>query len=179
YIDTLKASWQKGSITNEEREILAHLCELYQISPEEHDRLMKQVKRQLGLPDESVSILAIDDSNDMLVFIEYILKKTYANIRTADSVKSAAEMIRQKMPSLIICDIMMPETGGFAFYEMIQKGEYGQELKNVPFIFMSVCSDEYMKKIAEDLGVNKYLTKPFSVETLEKAVKEMLIPSET
>ncbi len=174
YIDTLRASWQKGKITSDEKELLAHLCDLYQISPEEHDRLTKQVKRQLGLPDESARILAIDDSKDLLVFIDYVLKKNYANIRTVESVKLAVETFKQEMPSLILCDVMMPEIGGFAFYNQIQKGEYGEEIKKVPFVFMSGCSDEYMKKIADDLGVNKYLAKPFSKETLEKTIKEML-----
>jgi CheY-like chemotaxis protein len=175
YIDTLRASWQKGKITAEERELLAHLCELYHISQEEHERLTKQVKRQLGLPDENARILAIDDSKDLLVFVDYVLKKTYVNIRTVESVKQAVEIIHQELPSLILCDVMMPETGGFAFYDMIQKGEFGEELKKVPFVFMSGCSDEYMKKIADDMGVNKYLAKPFSKETLEKTIKEMLI----
>ena len=89
--------------------------------------------------------------------------------------KEAAETIKQEIPSLILCDVMMPERGGFAFYEMIQNGEYGEEIKKTPFVFMSGCSDEYMKKIAADLGVNKYLSKPFSIETLEKTVKEMLM----
>jgi CheY-like chemotaxis protein len=174
YIDTLRAAWQKGKIVDEEKQLLAHLCELYGISQEEHENLTKQVKRQLGLPEEVASILAIDDSRDILVFVDHVLKKTYANIRIAGSVKEAVSKIGEEMPALILCDVMMPEIGGFAFFDLIQKGEYGEEIKNVPFIFMSGCSDEYMKKIAEDLGVNKYLAKPFSKETLVKTVKDML-----
>ncbi len=174
YIDTLRATWQKGAITSDDSGILAHLCQLYNISEEEHARLTKQVKRQLGLPDEDAKILVIDDNKDLLVFIDFVLKKTYGNIRTVESVKQALEAIPAWTPSLILCDVMMPETGGFAFYDMIQKGEYGNEMKKVPFVFMSGCSDEYMKKIADGLGVDKYLTKPFSIETLKKTVKEML-----
>jgi CheY-like chemotaxis protein len=174
YIDTLRASWQKGSLTNQEKDHLAHLCELYGISQEEHERLTKQVKRLLGMPEESASILAIDDSNDVLMFVNHVLKATYTNIRTASSVKEGVSKIMEEMPAVILSDVMMPEISGFAFYDMIQRGDYGEELKKVPFIFMSGCSDEYMKKIAEDLGVNRYLSKPFSKETLIKTVREIL-----
>jgi len=174
YIDTLRASWQKGRITEEERELLTHLSTLYGITQEEQEYLTKDVKRQLGLPEDSAVILVVDDSRDILVFVDHILKKTYANIRTVGSVKEAAAQMKEELPSLILCDVMMPETGGFAFYDLIQKGEYGEEVKSVPFIFMSGCSDEYMKKIAETLGVNNYLAKPFSKETLVKTVKDML-----
>lgn len=175
FIDTLRASWQKGKITDEERELLSHLSALYGITEEEQEVLTKQVKRQLGLPEETAAILVVDDSRDILVFVDHVLKKTYANIRTVGSVKEAVSKISEELPGLILCDVMMPETGGFAFYDLIQKGEYGEELKSVPFIFMSGCSDEYMKKIAETLGVNNYLAKPFSKETLVKTVKDMLV----
>jgi CheY-like chemotaxis protein len=128
---------------------------------------------ETGMAD-SAKILIIDDSRDVLVFADHVLKKRYANVRTVESVKEAVSAIGEEMPDLILCDVMMTETGGFAFYDLIQQGEYGDALKTVPFVFMSACSDEYMKKIAEDLGVNKYIAKPFSKATLEQIITDTL-----
>jgi CheY-like chemotaxis protein len=174
YVDTLRSIWVKGSVTVEETELLKQLCVIYGISDDEHLHLTRQVKRKLGIADRSGGILAVDDSKDILIFIEYVLKKTYANVRTALSVEEAAAEIRKEIPALIMSDVMMPDVGGFAFYDMIKRGEFGEEVKQIPFVFMSVCSDEYMKKIADNLGAQTYLTKPFSREILERTVKDLL-----
>jgi CheY-like chemotaxis protein len=89
-------------------------------------------------------------------------------------VQEAAEAIRKEVPALILCDVMMPDIGGFAFYDMIKKGEFGDLVKSIPFVFMSVCSDEYMKNIADNLGAQTYLTKPFSREILERTIHGIL-----
>lgn len=174
YVDTLRSLWQKGRLTDDERAMIAQMSGRYGITPEEHEQLTRQVKRSLGIPEYSGGILAVDDSKDILIFIEYVLKKKYPNIRTASSVQEAADAIRKEVPALILCDVMMPETGGFAFYDMIKRGEFGEQVKQVPFIFMSVCSDEYMKKIADSLGAPTYLTKPFSREVLERTIQEKI-----
>ncbi|HLP17422.1 MAG TPA: response regulator [Bacteroidota bacterium] len=174
YIDALRSAWAHGRLTEEDRESLKKLRVHHRISEEEHDIYLRQVKRKLGIPENTGGILAIDDSRDILIFIEYVLKKKFPNIRTAGSVVEAATMIRDEVPALIICDVMMPETGGFAFYDMLKRGEFGESVRNVPFIFMSVCSDEYMKKIAGNLGAQTYLTKPFSRDILEQTVKDTL-----
>ncbi|HLP17952.1 MAG TPA: response regulator [Bacteroidota bacterium] len=174
YIKALRKAYEGGTIKDEERQIINNLRNHYEISEEEHTKLVKQVKLDLGIPDEDAMILIIDDSPDILVFCDYALRKTYTNVKTALSVDVALETILLEMPSLIVCDVMMPDVSGFQFYDNIKNGKYGEPIKSVPFMFMSACDDDYMKRIASAQGISTYLTKPITKAALEEAVKQML-----
>jgi len=175
YIKALRKAWEGGRIEEEDKQTINNLRSHYGISNEEHERLVSQVKTDLGIPEDNTMILLIDDSPDILLFCNFALRKTYKNVKTAVSVATALEIIKAEMPTLIICDVMMPDVSGFQFYENIKKGLYGEEIKSVKFMFMSACDDAYMKMIASTQGVSKYLAKPTTKESLETAVKEMLM----
>ncbi len=175
YITALRKAWEDGRIEEDEQLIINNLRFHYEISDEENDSLVKQVKIDLGIPDNDAMILVIDDNPDILLFCDYALRKTYNNVKTAESAAAALDIIAKQMPSLIVCDIMMPEVSGFQFRDNIINGSYGEEIKSIPFMFISACDDDYMKNIASKQGISKYLAKPISKETLESAVIEMLM----
>ena len=70
--------------------------------------------------------------------------------------------------SLIIMDIMMPKKDGYQACKEIKK------LKDVPFIMLSARSEEYDKLIGFELGIDDYVTKPFSPKELMARVKAVL-----
>ncbi len=174
YIQAIRSTLSKGAPTQEDTAMLATLQQLYSISPDEHKNLTKQVKKELGLPDETAVILAIDDDPPVLDFVAHILKQIYLNVHTADSVPAAEKQLETITPNLILCDVALPGVGGFTFYENIQKGMYSENLKSVPFIFASVLGDQYLINAAKQLGAKAYLVKPFTRETLESTVKQAL-----
>ena len=65
-------------------------------------------------------------------------------------------------------DIMMPEMDGYMACKEIKK------IKNIPFIMLSARSEEYDKLIGFDLGIDDYVTKPFSPKELIARVKAVL-----
>ncbi|MBI3112591.1 MAG: response regulator, partial [Ignavibacteriales bacterium] len=71
---------------------------------------------------------------------------------------------------IIISDINLETStmGGFTFYEKVRELEHLQE---VPFIFLSGLSDEVLIRTGKELGVDDYITKPFSDETLIATIK--------
>ncbi|MBI5216373.1 MAG: response regulator [Ignavibacteriae bacterium] len=174
YIQAIRAMLSKGVPTQEDTTVLGSLQQLYSISQEEHKSLTKRVKKELGLPDETAVILAIDDDPPVLEFIAHILKQTYLNVHTAESVPVAEQQLETITPNLILCDVALPGVGGFTFYENIQKGMYSEKLKEVPFVFASVLGDQYLINAAKQLGAKAYLVKPFTRETLESTVKQAL-----
>ncbi|MBI3193549.1 MAG: response regulator, partial [Ignavibacteriae bacterium] len=175
YIQAIRAMLSKGTPTVEDTAMLASLQQLYSISQDEHKNLTKQVKKELGLPDETAIILAIDDDPPVLEFVAHILKQTYLNVYTADSVPAAENQLENITPNLILCDVALPGVGGFTFYENIRKGMYSENLKTVPFIFASVLGDQYLINAAKQLGAKAYLVKPFTRETLESTVKQAIV----
>jgi DNA-binding response OmpR family regulator len=81
--------------------------------------------------------------------------------------------VKENVPDMIISDINLETStmGGFTFYEKIRELEY---LHNVPFIFLSGLTDEVLIRTGKELGVDDYLTKPFSDETLLATIKGKL-----
>ena len=174
YIQALRMTLTKEPSAPVDLEMLATLQQLYSISPEEHKNLIKRAKKEMGLPDETAIILVIDDDLPVLEFMTHILKQTYLTVLAADNVRTALSLIEQTIPNLIICDVGLPEIGGFTFYENIKNTMYGEALKSVPFMFASVLGDQFIINAAKELGVKTYLVKPFTRETLESTVKQML-----
>lgn len=176
YIDAVRALWQTGKPTEEDSVHLKNLQQFFKISDDEHISITKQVKKELGLPDETAVIVIIDDDVSIRKYVEHILKKTYLNVITAESAESALKEIENISPSLIISDVNLGAgvMSGFTFYEKITAGTYGDKLKSVAFVLMSSMEGEFFVRSAKQLGVKAYLPKPFTKESMEATIKQAL-----
>lgn len=175
YIDAVRALWQSGNPSKEDFEHLKNLQNFFKISDDEHVSITKGVKRELGMPDETATIIVIDDDPSIRKYVEHILKKTYFTVITVESAESAIPEMEKTFPSLIISDINLGagKMSGFTFYEKISAGTYGEKIKTIPFILMSSLQDEFFVKSAKQLGVKAYLPKPFTRESLEAVVRSV------
>jgi DNA-binding response OmpR family regulator/two-component sensor histidine kinase len=121
---------------------------------------------------DSVTILVVDDNDVALKEVEHtLLAAEDYNLLLAGSATQALEMMRQRTPDLIISDIMMPQMDGYAFYESVQSEP---RWRSIPFIFLTVMSSEEDALRGKTLGVDDYLTKPFTPETLLASVRGKL-----
>ena len=77
----------------------------------------------------------------------------------------AIEIVETKNIDVIVLDIMMPKPDGFSTYKEIKK------IKNIPTIILSARSEEYDKLLGFELGIDDYLTKPFSPKELIARIK--------
>ena len=80
-------------------------------------------------------------------------------------------MALQNLPHIILCDIMMPEIGG---YELLRLLKQSNTTANIPFIFASASVERKEIQVGKDLGANGYLCKPFSQEELVKELERCL-----
>ncbi|GEM_PF-872690 len=176
YIEALKGIWKEGKPTEDEIVMSENLRSLYQISEGEHEHLLKGIKKEMGIPDESAVILAIDDDEMILQFVVHILKQTYRTVLTASTVEEGLTIIDEKKPAIILCDVHLksPGIGGFAFYQNIMESKYGEEIKNIPFVLMSSISDNFFIESANRMGIKAYMPKPFTRELLQTTVQTAL-----
>lgn len=113
-------------------------------------------------------ILVCDDEELIRnVIKEYLTLDSYVVDEASDG-KEAVEKAKTTNYDLIIMDIMMPHMDGYLACKEIKK------FKNVPFIMLSARSEEYDKLIGFDLGIDDYVTKPFSPKELVARVKAIL-----
>jgi CheY-like chemotaxis protein len=176
YIDAVRTLWQTGNPSEEDLMHLKNLQQFFKISDEEHIAITKNVKKELGMPDDTAVIFIIDDDPSIRKYVEHILKKTYNTVITAASAETALPEIDKVSPSLIISDVNLGVgvMSGFSFYEKIVSGTYGEKLKSIAYILMSSMEDEFFVRSAKQLGVKAYIAKPFTRESLEATVKNAL-----
>ena len=115
-----------------------------------------------------MKILVVDDEELIRnVIKEYLMMENYTVDEAGDG-QEAIEKAKNNDYNLIIMDIMMPKMDGYQACKEIKK------TKDVPFIMLSARSEEYYKLIGFDLGIDDYVTKPFSPKELVARVKAIL-----
>ncbi|MFI3260319.1 MAG: response regulator transcription factor [bacterium] len=115
-----------------------------------------------------MNILVVDDEILIREVIkEYLIIEGY-NVKEATNGLEAIELYKQEKIDLIIMDIMMPKMDGFIAYKEIKK------IGNVPCIMLSARCEEYDKLAGFELGIDDYVTKPFSPKELMARVKANL-----
>jgi len=98
------------------------------------------------------------------VIKEYLLIENYEVYEAEDGFE-AIEIVKQNDIDLVIMDIMMPKLDGYQAIREIKK------IKDIPCIILSARSEEFDKLIGFDIGIDDYVTKPFSPKELIARIK--------
>ncbi len=113
-----------------------------------------------------MNILIVDDEELIRnVIKEYLIIENYKFDEAKDG-KEAIKLAEKNNYDLIIMDIMMPEMDGYQAVKKIKSFN-----SSIPFIMLSARGEEYDKLIGFDLGVDDYVTKPFSPKELIARIK--------
>lgn len=110
-------------------------------------------------------ILVVDDEELIREVIkEYSLNEGY-EVDEAENGEVALNLIEKNNYDLVIMDVMMPEMDGLTAIKELK------EIKNIPVIILSARKEEYDKLQGFDIGVDDYVTKPFSPKELIARIK--------
>ena len=110
-------------------------------------------------------VLVVDDEKLIRdVIKEYLLLDDF-KVSEASNGQEAVDMVKHDDFDIIIMDIMMPKMDGYTACREIKK------IKDIPFIMLSARGEEYDKLIGFDLGIDDYVTKPFSPKELVARIK--------
>ncbi len=118
---------------------------------------------------ENLKILVVDDETRMRKLVkDFLIKKDFNVIEAGDGEQAVDIFYDNKDIALIILDVMMPKMDGWAVCREIRK--YSQ----VPIIMLTAKSDEKDELLGFDLGVDEYISKPFSPKILVARVEAIL-----
>lgn len=119
---------------------------------------------------EKTKILIIEDNADTRRFLEAMLSKEF-EIITAENAVLGIDYARNKMPQLIILDIMLPILSGFDACALLKKDE---KTKGIPIIFLSAKNSTSNITYGLTAGADDYLAKPFDYKELLARIKARL-----
>ncbi len=117
--------------------------------------------------DKKKKILVIDDDDDIRQTLSELFILLNYKCVTADSGTVGIKTAKKEKPDLIICDIMMPNMDGFGVLNALNKIP---ETSNIPFIFLTAKGELSDFRKGMELGADDYLSKPFTVDELTKAI---------
>jgi signal transduction histidine kinase/DNA-binding response OmpR family regulator len=121
--------------------------------------------------EKHYSILVVEDNRDMQQFLKGILTIKY-NVTLAGNGKEALSILAEKRIDLICSDVMMPEMDGYSLLEQLKASD---KYKHIPVVMLTALDTKENKLNALTLGVDDYLTKPFSPEELMARTYNLLI----
>lgn len=117
------------------------------------------------------SILVIDDNENIRENTSEILSLAGYNTFVAENGKRGVEIALKEIPSLIVCDIMMPELDGYGVLHLLKKNKVTE---NIPFIFLTAKTERSDLRKGMEMGADDYITKPFDDIELLNAVEVRL-----
>lgn len=118
---------------------------------------------------DSLKILVVDDESRMRKLVkDFLVKKDFIVIEAENGEEAVDIFFEKKDISLILLDIMMPKMDGWEVCRTIRK------FSQVPIIMLTARSDERDELLGFELGVDEYISKPFSPKILTARVEAIL-----
>ena len=116
-------------------------------------------------------ILIVEDDDMIRERLYKALTFEGYDLTAAENGAVALRAIEESIPDLIIADVLMPDVGGFDFVSVVRARA---ETRTVPIIIVTALSERLSQREFMELGVDDYLTKPFHIEELLRAVKTQM-----
>ncbi len=117
------------------------------------------------------SILIVDDEQNIVISLEYVMKNAGFNVAVAYDGEEALEKVKENVPDLVILDVMMPKLDGF---EVCKKIRENPAWKSVRIVMLTAKGRDSEREKGLSFGADDYLTKPFSTRDILQRVKEIL-----
>ncbi len=122
----------------------------------------------------AAKILIADDEPNILLSLEFLMKKQGYNVLIARDGGEAYDLIISEKPDVILLDVMMPRMNGHELCRFVKNTD---SYKHARVVFLSAKSKEAHVRKGYEAGADLYLTKPFSTRGLVAKVGELAAQS--
>lgn len=116
-------------------------------------------------------ILIADDEPNMLLSLEFLMRRAGYEVSTAADGQAALDAVEASPPDLVLLDILMPKKSGL---EVCQAIRANPALREVKIVLLTAMARDVDRERGLALGADEYITKPFSTRELIARVRELL-----
>ncbi len=116
-------------------------------------------------------IIVVDDDKEVREIVSFVLGRNGFEVVTACNGQQLHQLLAQKLPDLIILDVMMPGEDGYRICHHLRSESLTQ---HIPIMIMTAHAEDIYQRISVDLGAAQHITKPFHPLELAEKVKALL-----
>jgi signal transduction histidine kinase/ligand-binding sensor domain-containing protein/DNA-binding response OmpR family regulator len=131
----------------------------------------KKIKKSIKTNSELPLVLIIEDNIDVAHYLKTCLTNTYETIHAVNGIVGI-EMALEKIPDIIICDVMMPGKDGFEVCETLKSDERSD---HIPIIILTAKVTTEDRLTGLSCGADAYLAKPFNKEELFTRLDQLVL----
>ena len=117
------------------------------------------------------TVLVVDDETDILELVVFNLERQQFKVLTADNGITAVQVAKEKIPDLIVLDLMLPGMDGFSVYRELRADP---RTNGIPVLMLTAKGEVNDRIAGLELGADDYVTKPFSPRELLLRVRALL-----
>lgn len=119
----------------------------------------------------AVDILIAEDEPSILESLDFILRRAGWSIDSATDGEAVLEKVRRSRPRVLVLDVMLPKRSGF---DVLKQLRSNVETKDLPVLILTAKGQQQDRRIAEELGADGFVTKPYSNAEVVGAVRQLL-----
>lgn len=123
------------------------------------------------MTNEKTTILIVEDELSIREMIRVTLEREQFNVLDCETAEEAAELLASKDIHLILLDWMLPSMSGADFAKQIRESKQNN---NIPIIMLTAKAEEEDKLRGFDIGVDDYISKPFSLKEMLARIQSVL-----
>ena len=157
-----------GQISDEN--VARYLAEAEKAEKEPEENMTEEEKVAREEQRKEHTVLVVEDNKDLRKYLYTILSEHY-NVLLAENGKAGLLMTRTEMPDFIITDVTMPVMDGIT---MVSEIKQDHDLSQIPIIILSAKASVQDRLKGFEMGVDDYMTKPFSTEYLLGRISAVL-----
>ncbi|MDF1721549.1 MAG: response regulator [Minwuia sp.] len=115
-------------------------------------------------------ILIAEDEPNIVELLTFVLQRAGCEIRSVSDGEAAIAEIRRDPPDVLLLDLMLPRKDG---YEVLKAVRGSATHAALPVVMLTAKGQEKDRKVAESLGVDVFITKPFSNQEVVDSVLKL------
>jgi DNA-binding response OmpR family regulator len=119
----------------------------------------------------AIDILIAEDEPSILEALDFVLKRAGWTISAVMDGDAVMDAVRRQRPRVLVLDIMLPKRSGF---EVLKQIRADRTTADLPVLVLTAKGQQQDRRIAEELGANKFVTKPYSNADVVDAVRSLL-----
>lgn len=119
----------------------------------------------------AIDILIAEDEPSILESLDFILRRAGWSIESVTDGDAVLEQVRRLQPRMLVLDVMLPKRSGF---DVLRQLRADIQTQSLPVLILTAKGQQQDRRIAEELGADSFVTKPYANAEVVGAVRELL-----